>query len=162
MSKQLRIYTIEEKNDEVCLRKKSSIVTDEERKSEDFKNFLENLLHTAKNSEEQVDIPAAGIAAPQVGENKRVFFILNNDTNTWQEYINPEIKPLDFSKISTKEGCLSVPNREEDILRYRKIEVKYQDKEGEWKKEKLSDYNAVVIQHELDHLDGILFIDRIE
>ena len=47
-------------------------------------------------------------------------------------------------------------------MRYKKIEVKYQDINGEWKKEKLFDIDAVAIQHELDHLDGILFIDKIE
>ena len=162
MSKQLKIYTIEDKKEEEILRKKSLPVGEDEINTKEFKDFLNDLLSTAKNSEEQVDVPASGIAAPQVGQSKRVFYILNNDTEKWQVYINPEIKPLDFSKISTVEGCLSVPNREEEVLRYRKVEVKYQDLDGEWKKEKLFDYNAVAVQHELDHLDGILFIDRIE
>jgi peptide deformylase len=162
MPKQLRIYTIEDKREEASLRKKSSLVTEEELKSQDFQEFLKDLLHTAKNSVDQVGMTSDGIAAPQVGENKRAFYILNDDTNSWQLYINPEVKPLNFSKISLREGCLSVPNREGEVLRYKKVEVKYQNKEGEWKKKKLSDYNAIVIQHELDHLDGILFIDRIE
>ena len=162
MAKQLKIYTIEDEKEEKFLREKSSPISDEEIKSKEFKNFLKDLLHTAKNSEEQIGIPAGGIAAPQVGEHKRVFYILNNDTNIWQVYINPEFKPLDFSKISTYEGCLSVPNKEEKVMRYKRIEVKYQDLDGKERKEKLSDNNAVAIQHELDHLDGILFIDRIE
>ena len=162
MAKQLRIYTIGDNKEEKFLRKKGVTVSNEEINSKEFKNFLKDLLHTAKNSVEQIGVPAGGIAAPQVGEHKRVFYILNNDTNKWQVYINPTFIPLDFSKISTKEGCLSVPNREEEVLRYKRVEVKYQDLYGEWKKEKLEDYNAVAIQHELDHLDGILFIDRIE
>jgi peptide deformylase len=162
MSKYLKIYTIGDKKEEKLLRTKSSPVTEEERKSSDFKKFLSNLLYTAQHSEEQGNVPAGGIAAPQVGENKRVFFILNYDINEWELFINPEITPLGFTKILGVEGCLSVPNIEEEVLRYKKIKVKFQDMEGNWKTKKYSDLNAISIQHELDHLDGILFIDRIE
>ena len=160
MSKQLKIYTIDDKNEEKVLRNKSLDV--------DFKNFenldtfTEDLLYTAIHSEDQGNVPAGGIAAPQVGINKRLFFILNYDTNEWQLFINPEITPLGYTKTSSKEGCLSVPNREEEILRYKKVKIKYQDKDGNWKTEKYSDLNAISLQHEVDHLDGILFIDRIK
>jgi peptide deformylase len=159
---QLKIYTVKNKEEEKFLRKKSKYISEEEIKSKEFKAFLKKLLYTAKNSEEQIGIPAGGIAAPQVGDSRRVFYILRSNTEDWEVYINPEFKPLDFSKIITTEGCLSVPDREGDVMRYKKIEVKYQDINGEWKKEKLFDIDAVAIQHELDHLDGILFIDKIE
>jgi peptide deformylase len=161
MAKQLRIYTIEDEKEEKFLREKSLSISNDEIESEKFRNFLKDLLHTAKNSEEQIGIPARGIAAPQTGEHKRVFYILKESTNKWQVYINPEIKPLNFSKITTTEGCLSVPNVEEDVMRYRRIEIKYQDIDGMLRKEKLYDNDAVAVQHELDHLEGILFIDRI-
>jgi peptide deformylase len=162
MAKQLKIFTIEDKEEEKILREKSLPVTNEDLKDNNFKEFLDNLLHTALHSEEQGNVPAGGIAAPQVGIKKRVFHTLNYDTNKWQLFINPEVTPLGFIKTVTKEGCLSVPNREGDVMRYKKVKVKYQDINGEWKTEKYSDLNAVSIQHELDHLDGILFIDRIE
>lgn len=162
MAKQLKIYTIDNKNEEKSLREKSLPVTEIELKDSAFKEFLDDLLFTALHSEEQGNVAAGGIAAPQVGEKKRVFYILDYDTNEWKLFINPEVTPHGFAKTVTKEGCLSVPNREEDVLRYKKIKIKYQDIDGNWKNEKYSDLNAVSIQHELDHLDGILFIDRLK
>lgn len=161
MSKQLKIYTITDKKEEEVLRQKSSPVQEDQMKTSEFKEFLKDLLYTAQHSEEQGNEPAGGISAPQVGRNIRVSYILNYETNQWQLFINPEVEPNGFSKISTIEGCLSVPNREEEVMRYKKVKVKYQDEDGDWKTEKLKDYNAVTIQHELDHLDGILFIDKI-
>jgi peptide deformylase len=162
MPKQLKIYTIENKQEERSLREKSSPVDEKEFKSPDFLTFLEDLLYTAQHSEEQDNVPAGGIAAPQVGKNIRVFYTLNYDTNKWQIFINPTIEPLGYAKIISSEGCLSVPNREEDVMRYKKIKVRYQDRDGKWKTKKFKDINAIAIQHELDHLEGILFIDRIE
>ena len=162
MAKQLRIYTINNKEEEKSLREKSQEITLEDLKNKKLKSFLDNLLYTAQHSEEQGNVPAGGIAAPQVGKNIRAFFILNYDTNKWQLFINPEVTPVGFTKITTKEGCLSVPNIEEDVMRYKKIKVKYLGMDGKWKTEKYNDLNAISIQHELDHLDGILFIDRIK
>lgn len=162
MSKQLKIYTIANKKEEKILRKKSLPVTKDEFKQTEFKKFLKNLLYTAQHSEEQDNVPAGGIAAPQVGENLRVFYILNSDTDEWQVFINPEVQPLSSAKLYSLEGCLSVPDREEKIMRYKKIKVKYQDTNGKWKTKKFKNFNTITIQHELDHLDGILFIDRIE
>jgi peptide deformylase len=161
MSKQLKIYTITDKKEEEVLRQKSSPVQEDQIKTSEFKEFLKDLLYTAQHSEEQGNVPAGGISAPQVGRNIRVSYILNYETNQWQLFINPEVEPNGFAKISTIEGCLSVPNREEEVMRYKKVKVKYQDEDGNWKTEKFKDYNAVTIQHELDHLDGILFIDKI-
>lgn len=161
MSKQLKIYTITDKKEEEVLRQKSSPVQEDQMKTSEFKEFLKDLLYTAQHSEEQGNVPAGGISAPQVGRNIRVSYILNYTTNQWQLFINPEVEPNGFAKISTIEGCLSVPNREEEVMRYKKVKVKYQDEDGNWKTEKFKDYNAVTIQHELDHLDGILFIDKI-
>lgn len=161
MSKQLKIYTITDKKEEEVLRQKSSPVQEDQMKTSEFKEFLKDLLYTAQHSEEQGNVPAGGISAPQVGRNIRVSYILNYETNQWQLFINPEVEPNGFAKISTIEGCLSVPNREEEVMRYKKVKVKYQDEDGNWKTEKFKDYNAVTIQHELDHLDGILFIDKI-
>ena len=157
MSKPLRILTIDSKKDEKVLRTPSKDVTLEEIGSEEFQKFLENLLLTAKLSEE----PAGGIAASQVGVNKNVFFLLNYDTNEWEVFINPEVEPIGFVKTSVEESCLSVPNVEEEVLRYKNIKIKYLNRVGKKRTKKYQDLNAVTIQHEKDHLDGILFIDRI-
>ena len=109
MSKQLKIYTIEDKNEEKALRKKSKPVEMSEFKTTSLNNFIEDLLYTAKHTEDQGNIPAGGIAAPQAGVNKRIFFILDYDTNEWHLFINPEVTPIGFTKTLIKEGCLSVP-----------------------------------------------------
>ena len=158
MSKALRILTIESKDDEKLLRTTSRPVEIEEIKTDDFQNFLDNLLETAKQSKE----PAGGIAASQVGVNKRVFYLLNYDTDIWELFVNPEVKPKGFTKTSIKEACLSVPNREEEVLRYKNVEIKYIDRQGNPQSKKFQDLNAITVQHENDHLDGILFIDKIK
>lgn len=157
MSKPLRILTIDNKKDEEVLRTPSKDVALEEIGSTDFEVFLEKLLLTAKLSEE----PAGGIAAPQVGVNKNIFFLLNYDTNEWEVFINPEVEPVGFVKTSIEESCLSVPNVEAEVQRYKNIRIKYLDRDGKKYTRKYKDLNAVTIQHEKDHLDGILFIDRI-
>ena len=115
MAKVLRILTIEDKKDEEILRRKSLPVKEEEFNTKEFNEFLNNLLETAKQSSE----PAGGIAANQVGVNKNVFYLLNYDTNRWELFINPTIQPEGFTKMSIEESCLSVPNREEKVLRLR-------------------------------------------
>jgi len=162
MSKHLKIYTIDNKEEEKILRTKSIPVSEEQLKDSTFKEFLKDLLYTAQHSEEKGNYPAGGIAATQTGKNLRAFYILNYDTEKWQLFINPEVEPLGFKKIFSTEACLSVPNREEEVMRYRRVKVKYQDLEGNWKTEKFKNFNAITVQHEKDHLDGILFIDRIE
>lgn len=157
MGKALKILTISNKNEEKILRKKSVDVKNEEFESKKLNEFLGDLLETAKLSKE----PAGGIAASQVGVNKNIFYILNYDTDEWQLFINPEVKPIGFSKIQTKEACLSVPDVEEEVLRYKNVKITYKDREGKRQSGKYKDFNAITIQHEKDHLDGILFIDRI-
>ncbi len=157
MAKALRILKIDSKEDEKFLRTPSVPVEEKEFGTKEFNSFLEDLLLTAKKSEE----PAGGIASPQVGIAKRLFYILDYDTDVWKLFINPEIEPIGFVKSKMEESCLSIPNREEKVLRYNKVKIKFQDKDGQWHTEKYNGLNAITIQHELDHLDGILFIDRV-
>ena len=162
MPKALKIITIKNKEEEKLLRQKSKTVSTEEICTSDFGQFLDDLLYTAKHSEEQGNVPAGGIAAVQVGEHKRVFFILNYDTNEWEVFINPQIEIEEFLKTNTKEGCLSVPDILGNVTRYLKVKIKYQNKSGAWKTKRYEGLNAVSIQHELDHLEGVLFIDKME
>lgn len=162
MAKMLKIYTIENKKEEEILRTKSTEVSQEEFKDPIFKQFINDLLYTAQHSEEQGNVPAGGISAPQVGINKRIIYILDYDSNKWELLINPSIEFINFVKMATEEGCLSVPDILGNVSRYKNIRVKYQDRDGEWITKKFTDLNAITIQHEMDHLEGILFIDRIE
>jgi len=162
MAKALNILTTKDQKEESILRGKSLLITPDELKSKEFKEFLEDLLYTAQHSEEQGNVPAGGIAAIQVGKNKRVFYSLNYDTELWELFINPTVEPHGFLKVNGEEGCLSIPNFTGNVSRYFKIKVRYQDLDGNWITKKYNDINAASIQHEFDHLDGILFTDRME
>ncbi len=103
-----------------------------------------------------------GLAAPQVGISQRFLVIGKSDNKGHEVYINPEITFFSKNKELGEEGCLSLPQIFGLVRRAKKIHVKYQDINGLTQKVKLSGLDAIVLQHELDHLDGILFIDRAE
>jgi peptide deformylase len=99
-----------------------------------------------------------GLAAPQIGESKRVIVIETGDSFT--ALLNPEILEKSEEKITTKEGCLSIDGVWLDIERAKKVKARALTEEGEEVEIEAEDLLAVVLQHEIDHLNGILFIDR--
>ncbi len=117
-----------------------------------------------------------GLSAPQIDVSKRFFAIKNEKEKKTQVYINPEItdnfskKKIYFSYVKKDgegeqnepflEGCLSIPGVYGQVARWPKIAVKYMGVDGKEKKEELEGYVAIVFQHELDHLNGILFTSR--
>lgn len=107
--------------------------------------------------------PGVGIAAPQVGINRNVLWIQRFDKSgsPFEFLINPRV--LKASLLSRKggEGCLSVPDERGELMRSYAILIKYQSFDGEWNTEMLEDFSAVIFQHEYDHLQGILFPDRM-
>lgn len=100
-----------------------------------------------------------GLAAPQVSQSIRLLVIGLGD-GKYKAYINPEITLYSKEKTTTDEGCLSLPKIFGDVIRPKKIHLKYQDLNGQLHKDKVKGMAAVVLQHEIDHLNGILFIDR--
>lgn len=158
MAEALKIFTTKKKKDLETLRTVSEEVKKEEFGDPSFNKFLDNLLESAIQSK----IPACGISSPQVGVNKRIFYINNYDTKKWELFINPIVEPVNFTKVESDEACLSIPNCEGRVSRYKRVKVKFQDRKGIWYIKKYDDYNAITIQHENDHLDGILFTDRVE
>ncbi len=115
----------------------------------------------------QNDPEGVGLAAPQIGKNVRVFVMLQG--KNLKVVINPKIikiqegtKPKRINKASSiMEGCLSLPHFYTPLKRAYYVQVSYQDDKGETKVEEFSGLDAQIIQHEIDHLDGILFIDRM-
>ncbi len=108
-----------------------------------------------------------GLAAPQVGENIRICIIgkeairlANPDHNTNLVLVNPVWSKTSYKKAVDAEGCLSVPNTYGKVKRYKNIQVKAMNEKGEPISFEATDFIARVIQHEIDHLDGILFIDK--
>ena len=107
-----------------------------------------------------------GIAAPQVGVSKRVFLMHRFGTGSVdlgkvEVVCNPQILAFSKKMVMSKEGCLSLPGMEGIVERHDKIRVKYQNEAGSWKELDLKGLNSIVFQHESDHLNGVLFIDKL-
>ncbi|WP_099157938.1 peptide deformylase [Virgibacillus ndiopensis] len=137
------------------------------------KNLLNDMLEFLKNSQDDkiacdYDLrPGVGLAAPQLGINKRMVAVHFEDFKGKQYsygLINPRIVSHSVEKayLSSGEGCLSVDrNVEGYVPRYARITVTATDVEGNSLKLRLRDYAAIVFQHEIDHLNGIMFYDHI-
>jgi len=121
--------------------------------------------------ETMFDARGVGLAAPQVGINKRIIVYDSNGANQdedrdekkqeFRTLINPEIITASGSIISEKEACLSVLDYSADVKRYEKVTVKALNIDGNELEFDAEGILAIIMQHEIDHLDGILFIDRI-
>lgn len=100
-----------------------------------------------------------GLAAPQIAVSKRVF-VADDGVSGFEAYINPEWKPDGDEMDIDTEGCLSVPEFFGEVKRYSKVIIHYQDIRGKRKTKKAEGLLARCIQHETDHLNGILFIEK--
>jgi peptide deformylase len=106
-----------------------------------------------------------GLAAPQVGSNIRMVIVTLNsksDHETVTTMVNPVILKHGDEIVGAEEGCLSLPGLWMKVERFKNVVVEFMDLEGEKHVLKLENLNARVIQHEVDHLDGVLFIDRVK
>jgi len=159
------------------LREKARHLTDEEIRSPWLEDLLEDMVDTME------EYGGIGLAAPQIHESVAVAIIdyqddhpKYRDTDSREKkknaadarrsiplsvFINPKITVLDPKEQGYWEGCLSVPEIRGLVHRPRKIRVDYLNQEGEKKSIVAEDFLATVFQHELDHLDGTLFVDRI-
>jgi len=125
--------------------------------------FIDDLFETMYNSD------GLGLAAPQVGKSLRLFVIdgepLAKDHPEMKgfhmAFINPQVVERKGEKVPMSEGCLSLPGIHEEVLRESEIRIQYYDTEWNFHDEVFQGYKARVILHEYDHLDGILFPDRL-
>lgn len=134
---------------------------------QDYPNLdelIDNMFETMYNSQ------GVGLAAPQIGLPIRVVVItldcLSEDYPEYKDfneaYINPHIIEFDKSEeVSMDEGCLSLPGISEPVRRPTRIKVKYNDREWKEHEEWVEGYLARVMQHEFDHLEGVVFTDRL-
>lgn len=104
----------------------------------------------------------AGVSAVQVGVHQNIFWAYNGNTDTYDLFINPVVKLMGESTDVKEESCLSIPEKVARVRRHKRVKVKYYDRDGERILAKFSGWNARVIQHEYDHLQGVLFIDKLE
>lgn len=140
------------------LREISRKISPEELLSPAFQQLLLDMEETMKKKD------GAGLAAPQIGQSLRLIVIAQEDKTLFM--INPRITKRSWAREIEEEGCLSVLNDQGEIIygpveRHKKISCLYLDAKGQEKKINSEKILARVIQHEIDHLDGILFIDKL-
>lgn len=113
--------------------------------------------------ETMIEADGAGLAANQVGDLRRIIVVNFGESDTTDDIrvlVNPEITTREGT-TRMLEGCLSLPGIEEDVERNARLSVRYVNLDGETVEEEVSGIPSAIIQHEIDHLDGVLFIDRI-
>ena len=123
--------------------------------NEDVKRLIDEMFITLKKSN------GIGLAAPQIGRNIRLF-IVQLEENDGMVFINPEIIRTSDEQCSMEEGCLSIPKVYEKVIRPKNITLQYVDINGKKQLIQATGLLARVIQHEYDHLNGVLFVDRLE
>jgi len=129
----------------------------------DLGQLIEDLFETMYHSE------GLGLAAPQIGKSIRIFVIdgkpAAEDEPSLAEFkkafINPHIVERTGELMPMNEGCLSIPNLREEVMREAHVRITYYDENWKFHDEEYDGYPARIIQHEYDHLDGILFTDKI-
>jgi len=129
----------------------------------DLEQFIADMFETMYASD------GIGLAAPQVNKSIRLFIIdgtpyadkMNEMVDFKKIFINPYILEESGKELTMDEGCLSIPHIREDVVRPSEVLIEYFDENWELREEKYSGFAARVIQHEYDHLDGILFTDKI-
>jgi peptide deformylase len=125
--------------------------------------FIQNLWDTMHHSD------GIGLAAPQIGKSLQIFVVdgtpLENDDPSLKDFkmtfINPEIVERFGDDKTYEEGCLSIPEIREEIVRPEKIVIRYYDADFNFHEDEFGGFGARIIQHEYDHLQGILFTDRV-
>ena len=133
------------------LRKKAQPI---ERFDENLKDMAKKMLHTMYADK------GIGLAATQVNHHERLIVIDVSENQDEPIYIvNPSYEVLDSSPESSKEGCLSIPTFQQEVLRAKKIELSYQNLDGEPQKLTAEGLFGYCIQHEIDHLNGKLIVD---
>lgn len=122
----------------------------------EIQKLIKDMVETLRKAQ------GLGLAAPQVGKSVRLCVVKTNreENASLHILINPKIVSRSRKKNIMDESCLSVPNKYFPIERYEKIKVRYLNKEGKSGKIKAEGLFARVLQHEIDHLNGILIIDR--
>ena len=148
-----RILTVD--SDLATLKKTSAPV---EAVDDDLRALMDDMLET------MYDAPGIGIAAIQVGVPKRVIVMdLSRDdaANEPRYFVNPEIVWASEETVPYEEGCLSVPEIYDEVERSAKVRVRYLGYDGKAVEEDAEGLYAVCIQHEMDHLEGVLFIDHL-
>ena len=156
----MRVLTITDPNDSLVLRNKSVPMSAEALKSADFTLLRRRMLVTVQDTLNT----GVGIAAPQVGILRQIIAVQRFDkpNEPFEFYINPDIIKYSEATAPGREGCLSVPELYGTVVRAQEIVLHYRDEAFEEKTDTICGFTAVIFQHEIDHLNGTLYIDKME
>ncbi len=146
------------------LRERAREVSPEELRSPEVQALIDDMIETKRAAN------GAGIAANQVGETLRIAIVEVTPGNPRYPYkpsvpltvlVNPVLEPVGDETVEINEGCLSVPDLRGTVERFARVRVRYLDRDGVEHEEGRAGLTAGTFQHEVDHLDGILFLDRV-
>ena len=144
-----------------ALRSKARALDRQEIKSPAVQALIDDMIDTMD------EYRGVGLAAPQVHHGLRLFVAMLDDedqdeaSSTTMAIVNPEITPVGNDMVEDWEGCLSIPDIRGMVPRHREIRLRAYDRKGDRIELRAHDFAARVIQHETDHLDGVLFFDRM-
>lgn len=156
----MRVLTIENRKDSLILRTPCNNIAPEAVASAEYKALEQKLIATVTSPEQD----GVGIAGPQVGLLRRIVAVqrFDKEGEPFEVYPNISIIRMRGEKVAGGEGCLSVPDRRGQVLRYQDIDISYTSpftlKDTT---ENVTGFTAVIFQHETDHLDGVLYIDKL-
>lgn len=156
----MHVTSIAIESDSLILRSKSEPLTQEMVTSEEFAVLCRRMLATVQNPDNE----GVGIAAPQVGILRRVVAVqrFDKEGEPFEFFVNPEIVEMGDESALGGEGCLSVPEIRGEVRRAQSLVLRYRDASFKEHTERVEGFTAVIFQHEIDHLDGVLFIDKME
>jgi peptide deformylase len=147
------------------LRERAREITPEELRSPEVQRLIDDMIETMRAAN------GAGLAANQVADTRRIAVVEVRPGNPRYPYkppipltviVNPLIEPLDDEIEQINEGCLSVPNLRGEVPRHVSVRLRYTDREGAEHEEVRRGLTAGTFQHELDHLDGVLMLERTD
>ena len=126
--------------------------------TDEIRALMDDMLET------MYDAPGIGLAAIQIGEPLRVIVmdLQEDDEKNPRFFVNPEILPLTEDTAPYEEGCLSIPDQYADVTRPKVVDVEWLDRDGNLQTETFDGLWATCVQHEIDHLNGKLFIDYLK
>jgi peptide deformylase len=144
------------------LRQKAEVVDDVQ--SPEIRHLIETMQTTLASTQ------GVGLAAPQISVSKRIIIVASRPTARYPSaplmaptvMINPVFQPWSEDKEKGWEGCLSIPGIRALVPRYKEIRIQYTDEQGCLQQNRLNGFVARIFQHEADHLDGKVYLDRIE
>ena len=155
----MRILPANDRSDSLTLRRKSAPMAEGMERADDYETLRRRMLTTVRDPENT----GVGIAAPQVGILRRMIAVQRFDKpgEPFEIYLNPEIIEYSAETASGREGCLSIPGFYGDVKRAQQITLRYHDEQFAERTERINGFTAVIFQHEVDHLNGIFYTDRM-